>query len=70
MTGRDLIIFILANNLEDFKFDIMNEIELATKFNVGTETVKLWVKNGDIMGFPMNDHIYFTPDVQDPRSKK
>ena len=69
MTGRDLIIFILANNLEDFEFDVMNEIEVAAKFNVGVETVKQWVKNGDIIGMPMNDHRYFTPNVQDPRSK-
>lgn len=69
MTGRDLIIFILANNLEDFEFDVMNEIEVAAKFNVGVETVKQWVKNGDIIGMSMNDHIYFTPNVQDPRSK-
>lgn len=69
MTGRDLIIFILANNLEDIEFNVMNEIEVAAKFNVGVETVKQWVKNGDIIGMPMNDHIYFTPNVQDPRSK-
>ena len=68
MTGRDLIIFILANNLDDFEFDVMNEIEVAAKFNVGVETVKQWVKIGDIIGMPMNDHIYFTPNVQDPRS--
>lgn len=49
MTGRDLIIYILSNGLEDepiFKngkvLGFMTEVEAAAKFNVGIATIKVW----------------------------
>lgn len=49
MTGRDLIIYILSNGLEDepiFKdgkvLGFMTEVEAALKFNVGIATIRVW----------------------------
>ena len=55
MTGRDLIVYILANHLEDepvFKdgtligFD--SEDKFAEKMNVGVPTVRAWIDLGMI----------------------
>ena len=74
MTGRDLIIYIMQNNLEDevvIKDGIfvwlMNEEEAAVKFNVGIETVKAWYVCGQLSGTKIGDHIYFLRNVSDPR---
>lgn len=52
MTGRDLIIYILENHLEDEELfkdgklpGLMTYEEAAVKFDVGVETIKAWVKN-------------------------
>lgn len=49
MTGRDLIIYILSNGLENepiFKdgkvLGFMTEVEAASKFDVGIATIKVW----------------------------
>lgn len=49
MTGRDLIIYILSNGLEDKPIfedgkvlGFMNEVEAASKFGVGLTTIKVW----------------------------
>jgi len=74
MTGKDLIIYILQHNLEDevifenggFK-GFMTEKELASKFGVGRETVKLWYEFGWIEGIQIGESIFFTLDTPDPR---
>ena len=50
MTGKELILYILENNLEDseiFKdgrfLDFLTVSEAAVKFNVGEATVKTWL---------------------------
>lgn len=52
MTGRDLIIYILENHLEDEELfkdgklpGLMTYEEAAVKFDVGKETIIAWVKN-------------------------
>lgn len=52
MTGRDLIIYILENHLEDEELfkdgklpGLMTYEEAAVKFGVGKETIIAWVKN-------------------------
>ena len=52
MTGRDLIIYILENHLEDEELfkdgklpGLMTYEEAAVKFAVGKETIIAWVKN-------------------------
>lgn len=65
MTGRDLIIYILKNNLEDtLIFDsgkiygFMNAEEAALKFGVGVATIHIWFRMGMIPGFYIGKEIY------------
>ena len=59
MTGRDLIVYILENRLEDEVLSwFMTVEEAAIKFNVGVETVKLWYKLGFVSGITIGDNIY------------
>lgn len=59
MIGKDLIIYILENNLEGEKLSWFITIEeAAVKFNVGIETIKLWFALGFISGIKIEDNIY------------
>lgn len=76
MTGKELIIYILQNNLEDemvIKDGIfvwlMNEEEAAAKFNVGVATVKAWYVCGMLSGTKIGDHLYFLRNANDPRGE-
>lgn len=76
MTGRDLIMYILENNLENeivikdgvFLW-LMNEKEAAAKFNVGVATIKAWYAYGKLDGIKIKDGLYFLRNVKDPRKK-
>ena len=55
MTGRDLIIYILQNGLEDkpvFEngalLGFMTEQQFASKMSVGVATVEVWINRGDV----------------------
>lgn len=64
MTGRDLIIYILENNLENEKLSWFISVEeAAVKFNVGVETIKLWYALGFISGIKIGDAIYILSNV-------
>lgn len=76
MTGKELILYILQNNLEDVNIDefitgyfigFMTLEEAAAKFEVGTQTVKLWHKYGLIKGIEVKDMILVCRDSEDPR---
>ena len=76
MTGKELILYILHNNLEDVIvlnggvfIGFMTEEEVAVKFNVGTATVRAWYYCGRIKGTQIGDSLYFPKDVADPRIK-
>lgn len=65
MTGRDLIMYILANGLEDepiFKdgklIGFMTVEEAAVKYNVGVATMRTWVGLGVISGIKIGDVVY------------
>lgn len=65
MTGKDLIIYILENDLENEpiiengKFiGLMSVGEAASKLNVGEETVKVWIKFGRLTGITMCGEQY------------
>ena len=65
MTGKELIMFILTNNLEDEELIVdgkfvgfMNEEEAAVKFEVGISTIKMWHNLGMIKGFKVCDTLY------------
>lgn len=77
MTGRDLILYILENHLEDeeiFKdgkfIGFMTVAEAAIKFEVGFETVIAWYKLGMLPGIPIGSEFYIPANIDDPRNKK
>lgn len=75
MTGRELIIFILLNGLEDElmvdEIELLHEIcmsleEAAVKFGVGVPTVKVWVDNDIIPKICFNGEIYILKNTPNP----
>ena len=76
MTGRDLILYILENNLENelvvkdgIFIWLMSEEEAAVKFGVGVATIKAWCIRGSLDGITINDRMYFLRNIKDPREK-
>ena len=65
MTGRELIIYILTNNLEneqvfkDGKFiGFITASEAAVKMDVGVATIRTWVEQGRITNVFFGDRVY------------
>ena len=76
MTGKELIIYILKNDLENvevfsdgFFTGMMDVCEAASKFGVGTATIHAWYQLGMLPGISIEDNLYFLKDVKDPRDK-
>jgi hypothetical protein len=76
MTGKELILYILQNNLEDtvvldkgFFVGFMTEEEAAVKFGVGTAQIRAWYQCRMLEGTQIGDSLYFRKDVVDPRIK-
>ena len=74
MTGKELILYILQNNLENtvvledgFFVGFMNEEEAALKFNVGVATIRAWYSCKMLKGTKIGDSLYFRKDIADPR---
>ena len=70
MTGRDLIIYILENRLEDkpvFEngrlIGFISVEEAAVKFDVGLETINTWYRMGAIPGIILDGVLYIPGDV-------
>ena len=77
MTGKELILYILENDLEneDVIKDgvfiwLMDEKEAAVKFDVGVATIRSWYVYGLLDGTKIGDHLYFLRNVKDPRLRK
>lgn len=75
MTGKELILYILQNNLEDTVvlqngvfIGFMSEEEAAVKFGVGIATIRAWYYCNWIKGTQIGDSLYFLKDVADPRT--
>lgn len=73
MTGRDLILYILANGLEDdLVFEngrfigSMTAEEAAVKMKVGVATIHIWVGLGQLKGFRVGDSLYIPADAKSP----
>lgn len=73
VTGKELIIYILENNLEHEEIikdgvfvRLMDETEAAVKFNVGTATIKAWCDCGILKGTKIGDSIFFVRDIAQP----
>jgi hypothetical protein len=74
MTGKELILYILQNNLEDVVvldgcvfIGFMTEEETAVKFGVGIETVRAWYQCRMAEATKIGDSLYFRKDMADPR---
>lgn len=73
MTGRDLVVYILKNGLEDKpvfengKFiGFMAVNEAAEKMNVGVATVHAWFHQGQVPGVLVRDGIYIPANITSP----
>ena len=76
MTGRDLIIYIMANGLEDepvFKdgkfigFKTIGEVAVGT--NVGLATVHTWIHQGRLDSVAVREGIYVPANYKSPVDK-
>lgn len=74
MTGRDLIIYILQNNLENepvFKngkfigFVTLEEVAIQT--NVGMATVHTWINQGRLESEAVKEGIYIPANYESPK---
>lgn len=71
MTGRDLIIYILTNHLEDTEIrnghlmasgnDFMKDEKVASILGVGMATVKVWYENDYFEGAAREDGVIYIP---------
>lgn len=71
MTGRELIVYILQNNLEDeiviendIFFGMMTEKEASIKFKVGEATIKAWYELGVLPGIKIGNSIFILDKKQ------
>lgn len=73
MTGRDLIIYILENRLEDTTIledgnipGFMTIGQAAEKWNVGEATVSTWINLRRILAFTLGNKTYIPADLKSP----
>lgn len=73
MTGRELIIYILQNNLEDkpvFEdgqfLGFLTVEQVAVKLGFGVETIKTWAELDWIECFEFNGELYFPANITTP----
>ena len=76
MTGRDLIVYILANNLENesvFKdgsvVGYITASEAAAKANVGIATIYAWVNCGLLNCMIISGNMYIPADFTPPATQ-
>lgn len=63
MTGRELVIHILSNGLEEADISdlFLTEDEAAVRLNVGLATIKAWPELGLIQCININGKTYVLP---------
>ncbi len=71
MTGRDLIVYILRNGLEDSPIyedgkilGFITAVEAAEKFEVGIATIKIWVNEGMLDGVRIGEELYIPANAE------
>ena len=76
MTGRDLILYILENGLEDepvFQngnlLGYMNTLEAAKKFGVGTFTIDTWIRLKMIDSISIGGLKFIPANTKDPKER-
>lgn len=72
MTGKDMIIYILSNNLENepvFKdgkvMGLLSIDEVAAKMDVGVATVQAWIMQGWMDCVLIGEAIYIPANFED-----
>lgn len=77
MTGRELIIYILENGLEDkpvFEngkpLGFMTIVEAAIKFGVGGGTIMTWICLGKIKYIQLGEKLYIPANEKSPLEEK
>lgn len=77
MTGRDLIIYILENRLEDTTMledgnipGFMTIGQAAEKWNVGEATVSTWIDLRRILAFTLGNETYIPADLKSPMEEE
>ena len=77
MTGRDWIIYILSNGLEDEPLyedgkllGFMTAIDAAIKFNVGLSTIQVWFDSGLLNGIKIGNDIFIPSNTLSPMERK
>ena len=70
MTGRELIIYILENHLEDEPVfqngtfvGYVSDVKFAEMLGVGVATVRAWIMMGRIKDATMNGDAMFVPAI-------
>lgn len=73
MTGRDLIIYILQNGLEDELvidngsiIGFVTPLEVAAKLNVGIATVYAWIWRDEIAAIRIGDSFFIPANFKSP----
>ena len=68
MTGREFMLYILRNNLENEPIIKDGKLigslsidEVAVEFNVGRATVKTWIDVGLVDGFKIGNETFILP---------
>lgn len=77
MTGKDLIIYILSNNLEnepiykDGRFiGLLTVYDVASLLNVGPATITTWVTQGQMDGIVIGGMLYIPANFTSPMRSK
>lgn len=73
MTGRDLIVYILNNNLEDEQvfengrfIGFVTAGEAAEQLGVGVATIFVWMAQGKLDGMLIGGTLYIPADFESP----
>lgn len=74
MTGRELIIYILENHLEDEPvfnegrfLGFLTEEEAAVKMDIGVATIRTWCEIGWMEHIKIEDHYYIPANAERPK---
>lgn len=77
MTGRELILYILQNHLEDQEvfandkfLDFMTVKDAAVKFEVGESTIRVWVKMDMLPSIRVGEEIFIPKTAPNPKTKE
>lgn len=75
ITGKDVIIYILENDLVDkvviSEADVSDIFltmeEVAIKFDTGIAVIEALYELGMIKGYDIGGHVYFSKNIQNPK---